>query len=87
MNIPLFYLIQKVNIYYLHFTNFRLPYIFMFVLISEFEKSLFAELIKLNSLTIKERIEEKKIFSNVVCLVDEHYFCPNDELPKTLSSI
>lgn len=43
-------------------------------------------MVKLNSLTFEEKTIEKKIFSNVVRLANEHYFCPCDELPKTLSS-
>lgn len=65
--------------------------IFKFVLFlnfSEFELCLKNELTKLEkSPTFNEKNNEKKIYKNVVCLANEHYFCPSDELPTKMLPI
>jgi len=58
----------------------------LFVNISEFESNLFKEMIKLeNPFTADQKTKEKNIFRTAVHLANEHYFCPSDELPITIS--
>lgn len=58
----------------------------MLVNISEFESNLFKEIIEAeNPLTAVQKTKEKNIFRTAVHLVNEHYFCPSDELPIMIS--
>lgn len=58
----------------------------IFVNISEFESNLREELIIFEKpLTASEKIKEKNMLRNVARSSNEHYFCPNDELPTVIS--
>lgn len=63
----------------------------MFVIfknISEFESKLRKELIILEKpLTSSEKTKEKNMLRNIVQSSNEHYFCPNDELPIMISKL
>lgn len=56
--------------------------------ISEFESNLREELIVLEKpLTSSEKTKEKNMLRNFVRSSNEHYFCPNDELPIMISKL
>lgn len=38
-----------------------------------------------NPFTADQKTKEKNIFRTAVHLANEHYFCPSDELPITIS--
>lgn len=61
---------------------------YYFVNVSEFESKLLKQILESKkSLTANQKTRDKNIFRAVANLPNVHYFCPNDELPATISKM